>query len=117
MPSGKTDPDPRGVGWCTADQTRRPHDSSLPTWWLTLLRTHSALTLLPDIRAMNTVAGYGFSPASIAFTTFINLIEILGGIYPGIHFHQPLLQYFYRSSMEGAHHPDANGGHDDAVII
>lgn len=66
--------------------------------------------------AMNTVAGYGFSPVSIAFTIFIYLIEILVAFIQAFIFTN-LTAVFIGQSMEGAHHPDANGGHDDAVII
>jgi F-type H+-transporting ATPase subunit a len=66
--------------------------------------------------AMNTVAGYGFAPVSIAFTVFIYLIEILVAFIQAFIFTN-LTAVFIGQSLEGAHHPDANGGHDDAIII
>jgi F-type H+-transporting ATPase subunit a len=65
---------------------------------------------------MNTVAGYGFAPVSIAFTVFIYLIEILVAFIQAFIFTN-LTAVFIGQSLEGAHHPDANGGHDDAIII
>jgi len=65
--------------------------------------------------AMSAVAGWGFSPVSVAFTIFIYLIEVLVAFIQAFIFTN-LTAVFIGQSMEGAH-SDANGGHDDAVII
>ncbi|RFM29824.1 F0F1 ATP synthase subunit A [Deminuibacter soli] len=65
--------------------------------------------------SMNTVAGWGFSPVSIAFTVFIYMIEILVAFIQAFIFTN-LTAVFIGQSLEGEH-SDANGGHDDAVII
>jgi F-type H+-transporting ATPase subunit a len=65
--------------------------------------------------AMNQVAGWGFSPVSIAFTVFIYMIEILVAFIQAFIFTN-LTAVFIGQSLEGAH-SDANGGHDDPVII
>lgn len=64
---------------------------------------------------MSAVAGWGFSPVSIAFTVFIYLIEILVAFIQAFIFTN-LTAVFIGQSLEGAH-SDANGGHDDAIII
>ena len=65
--------------------------------------------------AMNAVAGWGFTPVSIAFTVFIYLIEVLVAFIQAFIFTN-LTAVFIGQSLEGEH-SDANGGHDDAVII
>ena len=65
--------------------------------------------------AMSSVAGWGFSPVSILFTVFIYFIEILVAFIQAFIFTN-LTAVFIGQAMEGAH-SDANGGHDDAVII
>lgn len=66
---------------------------------------------------MSKVAGWGFSPVSILFTVFIYFIEILVAFIQAFIFTN-LTAVFIGQAMEGGHgHEDANGGHDDPVII
>ena len=64
---------------------------------------------------MSKVAGWGFSPVSILFTVFIYFIEILVAFIQAFIFTN-LTAVFIGQAMEGAH-SDANGGHDDPVVI
>ena len=64
--------------------------------------------------AMSSVAGWGFSPFSIAFTVFIYLIELLVAFIQAFIFTN-LTAVFIGQSFEGGHN-DADG-HSDQVII
>ena len=64
--------------------------------------------------AMSTVAGWGFSPVSIAFTVFIYFIEILVAFIQAFIFTN-LTAVFIGQSFEGGH--DDVDGHADQVII
>ena len=62
---------------------------------------------------MSKVAGWGFSPVSIAFTVFIYFIEILVAFIQAFIFTN-LTAVFIGQAFEGGHH-DVDG-HDDGVI-
>ena len=64
--------------------------------------------------AMSKVAGWGFSPLSVAFTVFIYMIEILVAFIQAFIFTN-LTAVFIGQSFEGGHN-DADG-HADEVII
>ena len=57
--------------------------------------------------AMSKVAGWGFAPVSLAFTTFIYFIEILVAFIQAFIFTN-LTAVFIGQSMEGAHHDEAH---------
>lgn len=59
--------------------------------------------------------GWGFSPVSIAFATFIYLIEVLVAFIQAFIFTN-LTAVFIGQAIEETHH-EAGHGHDDAVII
>ena len=62
---------------------------------------------------MNTYAGWGTAPFSVAFTIFIYFIEVLVAFIQAFIFAM-LTAVFIGQAIEGAHHHD---GHDDAVVI
>ncbi|MBE7172577.1 MAG: F0F1 ATP synthase subunit A [Williamsia sp.] len=64
--------------------------------------------------AMSKVAGWGFSPVSIAFTIFIYLIEILVAFIQAFIFTN-LTAVFIGQSFEGGHN-DVDGHADDVII-
>jgi F-type H+-transporting ATPase subunit a len=59
--------------------------------------------------------GWGFSPVSIAFATFIYLIEVLVAFIQALIFTN-LTAVFIGQAIEDNHH-HGGPGHDDAVII
>lgn len=63
---------------------------------------------------MSKVAGWGFSPVSIAFTVFIYLIEILVAFIQAFIFTN-LTAVFIGQSFEGGHH-DVDGYADEVII-
>jgi F-type H+-transporting ATPase subunit a len=74
----------------------------------------SFISLIFIFGAMSKVAGWGFSPISIAFTVFIYFIEILVAFIQAFIFTN-LTAVFIGQAFEGGH--DDVDGHHDAVII
>lgn len=74
----------------------------------------SFVSLIFIFGAMNSVAGYGFSPLSILFTVFIYFIELLVAFIQAFIFTM-LTAVFIGQSFEGGH--DDVDGHADPVII
>lgn len=74
----------------------------------------SFVSLIFIFGAMNSMAGYGFSPISILFTVFIYFIEILVGFIQAFIF-TALTAVFIGQSFEGGH--DDADHHADPVII
>jgi F-type H+-transporting ATPase subunit a len=62
---------------------------------------------------MSTVAGWSFSPVSVAFVIFMTMIEILVAFIQAFIF-VSLTAVFISQACEGEHE---HGGHDDPVII
>jgi F-type H+-transporting ATPase subunit a len=73
----------------------------------------SFIVLIFIFGAMTTVAGYGFSPLSVAFAVFIYCIEILVAFIQAFIFAN-LTAVFIGQSLEDGH--GEGNGHDDAVI-
>lgn len=71
----------------------------------------SFISLIFIFGQMSTVAGWGFSPVSIAFSVFIYLIEILVAFIQAFIFTN-LTAVFIGQAFEGEHHDD---GHHEAV--
>jgi F-type H+-transporting ATPase subunit a len=74
----------------------------------------SFVSLIFIFGAMSKIAGWGFSPISIAFTVFIYFIEILVAFIQAFIFTN-LTAVFIGQAFEGGH--DDVDGHADAVII
>jgi F-type H+-transporting ATPase subunit a len=74
----------------------------------------SFISLIFIFGTMSKVAGWGFSPISIAFTVFIYFIEILVAFIQAFIFTN-LTAVFIGQAFEGGH--DDVNGHADAVII
>ncbi len=74
----------------------------------------SFVSLIFIFGAMNSVAGYGFSPVSILFTVFIYFIELLVAFIQAFIF-TVLTAVFIGQSFEGGH--DDTDHHTDPVII
>ncbi len=74
----------------------------------------SFISLIFIFGAMTKVAGWGFSPISVAFTVFIYFIEILVAFIQAFIFTN-LTAVFIGQAFEGGH--DDVDGHHDAVII
>ncbi len=74
----------------------------------------SFVSLIFIFGTMSAVAGWGFSPISIAFTVFIYFIEILVAFIQAFIFTN-LTAVFIGQAFEGGH--DDVDGHHDAVII
>lgn len=74
----------------------------------------SFVSLIFIFGAMTKVAGYGFSPISVAFTVFIYFIEILVAFIQAFIFTN-LTAVFVGQAMEGGH--DDVDGHHEAVIV
>ena len=74
----------------------------------------SFVSLIFIFGAMSKVAGWGFSPISVAFTVFIYFIEILVAFIQAFIFTN-LTAVFIGQAFEGGH--DDVNGHADAVII
>ncbi|WP_290795260.1 F0F1 ATP synthase subunit A [Flavihumibacter sp. UBA7668] len=75
----------------------------------------SFVSLIFIFGQMSTVAGWGFSPVSIAFSVFIYVIELLVAFIQAFIFTN-LTAVFIGQAMEGDHHEDA-AGHKDPVVI
>lgn len=75
----------------------------------------SFVSLIFIFGQMSTVAGWGFSPVSIAFSVFIYVIELLVSFIQAFIFTN-LTAVFIGQAMEGDHHEDA-AGHQDPVVI
>ena len=73
----------------------------------------SFIVLIFIFGGMSKVAGYGFSPLSVAFAVFIYVIEILVAFIQAYIF-TTLTAVFIGQSMEGGH--DSANGHDDPII-
>ncbi len=73
----------------------------------------SFIVLIFIFGAMATVAGYGFSPLSVAFAVFIYCIEILVAFIQAFIFAN-LTAVFIGQSLEGGH--GEGNGHDDPII-
>lgn len=73
----------------------------------------SFIVLIFIFGAMSTVAGYGFSPLSVAFAVFIYCIEILVAFIQAYIF-TTLTAVFIGQSFAGGH--DSIEGHDDPII-
>ena len=73
----------------------------------------SFIVLIFIFGGMSRVAGYGFSPLSVAFAVFIYVIEILVAFIQAYIF-TTLTAVFIGQSMEGGH--DSPNGHDDPII-
>jgi F-type H+-transporting ATPase subunit a len=74
----------------------------------------SFVSLIFIFGQMSTVAGWGFSPVSIAFSVFIYVIELLVAFIQAFIFTN-LTAVFIGQAMEGEHHEDAAGHHDPVV--
>jgi F-type H+-transporting ATPase subunit a len=74
----------------------------------------SFVSLIFIFGAMSKVAGWGFSPVSVAFTVFIYVIEILVAFIQAFIFTN-LTAVFIGQAFEGGH--DDVNGHADPVII
>lgn len=74
----------------------------------------SFVSLIFIFGQMSTVAGWGFSPVSIAFSVFIYLIEVLVAFIQAFIFTN-LTAVFIGQAMEGDHH-ESSAGHKDPVI-
>jgi F-type H+-transporting ATPase subunit a len=75
----------------------------------------SFVSLIFIFGQMSTVAGWGFSPVSIAFSVFIYVIELLVAFIQAFIFTN-LTAVFIGQAMEGDHHEDA-AGHKDPVVL
>ncbi|KYP14189.1 F0F1 ATP synthase subunit A [Flavihumibacter sp. CACIAM 22H1] len=75
----------------------------------------SFVSLIFIFGQMSSVAGWGFSPVSIAFSVFIYVIELLVAFIQAFIFTN-LTAVFIGQAMEGDHHEDA-AGHKDPVVI
>lgn len=65
---------------------------------------------------MSTVAGWGFSPVSIAFSVFIYVIEILVAFIQAFIFTN-LTAVFIGQAFESSHgHDDKHGHHTDEIF-
>ena len=71
----------------------------------------SFVSLIFIFGQMSTVAGWGFSPVSIAFSVFIFLIEILVAFIQAFIFTN-LTAVFIGQAFEGEHHHDEAHGHE-----
>ena len=77
----------------------------------------SFICLIFIFGAMNTALGWGTSPFFVLLSVFIYLIELLVAFIQAFIFAN-LTAVFIGQAFEGSHdHEDANGGHDDAVIV
>jgi F-type H+-transporting ATPase subunit a len=77
----------------------------------------SFICLIFIFGAMNTALGWGTSPFFVLLSVFIYLIEVLVAFIQAFIFAN-LTAVFIGQAFEGSHdHEDANGGHDDAVIV
>jgi F-type H+-transporting ATPase subunit a len=75
----------------------------------------SFVSLIFIFGQMSTVAGWGFSPVSIAFSVFIYVIEILVAFIQAFIFTN-LTAVFIGQAIEGNHHEDA-AGHKDPIVL
>lgn len=73
----------------------------------------SFVSLIFIFGQMSTVAGWGFSPVSIAFSVFIYVIEILVAFIQAFIFTN-LTAVFIGQAMEGEHHHDEAHAHETA---
>lgn len=73
----------------------------------------SFVSLIFIFGQMSTVAGWGFSPVSIAFSVFIYVIELLVAFIQAFIFTN-LTAVFIGQAMEGEHHHEEAHGHEAA---
>jgi len=73
------------------------------------------ISLIFIFAQLNTIAGWGASPLSIAFTIFIYFIEVLVAFLQAFIFTM-LTAVFIGQAFEGGH-DDVHPEHDDAVMI
>ncbi|GAO45083.1 F0F1 ATP synthase subunit A [Flavihumibacter petaseus] len=73
----------------------------------------SFVSLIFIFGQMNSVAGWGFSPVSMAFSVFIYVIEILVAFIQAFIFTN-LTAVFIGQAFEGEHHHDEAHGHETA---
>lgn len=73
------------------------------------------ISLIFIFGAINTGAGWGFSPISVGFSIFIYFIEILVAFIQAFIFTN-LTAVFIGQAMEGAH-DDHDGHHEEAVLV
>ncbi|MBC6490911.1 F0F1 ATP synthase subunit A [Flavihumibacter stibioxidans] len=73
----------------------------------------SFVSLIFIFGQMSTVAGWGFSPVSIAFSVFIYVIEVLVAFIQAFIFTN-LTAVFIGQAFEGEHHHDEAHGHETA---
>lgn len=73
----------------------------------------SFVSLIFIFGQMSTVAGWGFSPVSIAFSVFIYVIEVLVAFIQAFIFTN-LTAVFIGQAFEGEHHHDDAHGHETA---
>ncbi|MBZ5858100.1 F0F1 ATP synthase subunit A [Flavihumibacter profundi] len=71
----------------------------------------SFVSLIFIFGQMSTIAGWGFSPVSIAFSVFIYLIEILVAFIQAFIF-TTLTAVFIGQAFEGEHHAEGAGHHE-----
>jgi F-type H+-transporting ATPase subunit a len=77
----------------------------------------SFICLIFIFGAMNTALGWGTSPFFVLLSVFIYLIEVLVAFIQAFIFAN-LTAVFIGQAFEGSHdHEDANGHHDDAVVV
>jgi F-type H+-transporting ATPase subunit a len=76
----------------------------------------SFICLIFIFGAMNTALGWGTSPFFVLLSIFIYLLEILVAFIQAFIFAN-LTAVFIGQAMEGSHHDDEHGAHDDAVMI
>ncbi|BAV09161.1 F0F1 ATP synthase subunit A [Filimonas lacunae] len=76
----------------------------------------SFVSLIFIFGKMNTGAGYGFSPVSLAFTIFIYVVEILVAFIQAFIFTN-LTAVFIGQTFESGHgHDDKNGHHEEVFV-
>ncbi|MGV3767170.1 MAG: F0F1 ATP synthase subunit A [Chitinophagaceae bacterium] len=75
----------------------------------------SFVSLIFIFGQMSTVAGWGFSPISVAFSVFIYLIEVLVAFIQAFIFTN-LTAVFIGQAFEGGHTEEHGGHHDDGFV-
>ncbi len=77
----------------------------------------SFICLIFIFGSMNTALGWGTSPFFVLLSVFIYLIEVLVAFIQAFIFAN-LTAVFIGQAFEGSHdHEDANGGHDDGIVL
>jgi len=75
----------------------------------------SIISMIFIFGAMNSIAGWGFAPVSVAFTLFMYALELLVAAIQAFIFTNLTAVFIGQSVEEGHHHEDAHGKHEHAA--